>query len=169
MLERPEMSTPVQIWGKSCYWKLQGIDEEKTGSGKGFSSVSPKSKRVGPTLDHDGMKNLLLHSITKKNALPFILFMQVAESIMIGANSLLVGSKRLLVEFSQPAVARLGNLRETIGFAIWAWLATAQDDLAVAHKHCADTWFKIRGNKPNVVDHPYLIINSKSTTMIRIL
>ncbi|CAA0805880.1 Unknown protein [Striga hermonthica] len=40
MLWRPEMSTPVQSWRKSCYWKLQGITEEKASSGKGFSSVA---------------------------------------------------------------------------------------------------------------------------------
>ncbi|CAA0829963.1 Unknown protein [Striga hermonthica] len=40
MLWRPEMSTPVQRWRKSCYWKLQGIAEEKASLGKGFSSAA---------------------------------------------------------------------------------------------------------------------------------
>ncbi|GER48190.1 hypothetical protein STAS_25342 [Striga asiatica] len=45
MLGRPEMGTPVQNRRKSCYWKLQGIDEEKVGLG--FSSVSPNSRKIG--------------------------------------------------------------------------------------------------------------------------
>ncbi|CAA0837138.1 Unknown protein [Striga hermonthica] len=49
MLGRPEMATPVQSRRKSCYWKLEGIDEEKekAGMGKAFSSVSPNSRKVG--------------------------------------------------------------------------------------------------------------------------
>lgn len=27
------------------------------------------------------------------------------------------------------------------------WVVLVKDDLAAAHKHCAETWFKIRGNK----------------------
>ncbi|GER49082.1 Phox-associated domain [Striga asiatica] len=46
ILGRPEMATPVQSWRKSCYWKLQGIYEAKAGTGKGFSSVSPKPRNI---------------------------------------------------------------------------------------------------------------------------
>ncbi|KAL4386351.1 hypothetical protein GQ457_09G030190 [Hibiscus cannabinus] len=66
----------------------------------------------------------------------------------------------LSMGWSNPSQIWVKKPREIAGFAIlhWtrptmnlvsllSWAVLCKDDLAAAHKHCAEAWFKIKGNR----------------------